>query len=104
VEGVTEKSSLVSEGAQKMCFPDNSFDVILSNLCLHNIYDKSTRLKACNEIVRVLRPGGVAIISDFKHTGEYAEAFVKAGLRVERKMPNFLTTYPPLRIILAHKS
>jgi arsenite methyltransferase len=104
VEGVTEKCSLVSEGAQEMSFPDNNFDVVLSNLCLHNIYHRPTRLKACNEIARVLKPGGVAIISDFKHTGEYAEVFRKAGLRVERKMPNFLTTYPPLRILLAHKS
>ena len=104
VEGVTENCSLLSEGAQKMSFPDNSFDVILSNLCLHNIYDKPTRLKACNEIARVLKPGGVAIISDFKHTREYAGALRKAGLRVERKTPNFLTTYPPLRILLAYKS
>ncbi|MFZ0817963.1 MAG: class I SAM-dependent methyltransferase [Candidatus Sulfotelmatobacter sp.] len=104
VEGVTEKCSLVSEGAQKMSFPDNSFDVILSNLCLHNIYDRPTRLKACNEIARVLKAGGVAIISDFKHTREYAEALRKAGLRVERKVPNFLTTYPPLRILLAYKN
>ena len=87
-----------------MSFPDNSFGVILSNLCLHNIYDKPTRLKACNEIARVLKPGGVAIISDFKHTREYAGALRKAGLRVERKTPNFLTTYPPLRILLAYKS
>jgi arsenite methyltransferase len=104
IEGVMEKCSLVSEGAQKMSFPDNSFEVILSNLCLHNIYDKPTRLRACNEIARVLKPGGVAIISDFKHTREYAEAFRKAGLRVERKMPNLLTTYPPLRIVLAYKT
>jgi arsenite methyltransferase len=103
-EGVAEKCTLVSEGAQKMSFSDNSFDVILSNLCLHNIYDKPTRLKACSEIARVLKPGGVAIISDFKHTGEYADAVSKAGLRVERRMPNFLTTYPPLRILLAHKN
>lgn len=86
-----------------MSFPDNSFDVILSNLCLHNIYDKTIRLRACNEIARVLKPGGVAIISDFKHTREYAETLRKAGLRVERKMPN-LTTYPPLRILLAYKN
>ena len=104
VEGVAEKCSLLSEGAQKMSAPDNSFDVILSNLCLHNIYDKPTRLRACNEIARVLKPGGVAIISDFKHTREYAAALRKAGLRVERKMPNFLTTYPPLRILLAYKN
>jgi arsenite methyltransferase len=104
VEGVAGKCSLISEGAQKMSFPDDSFDVILSNLCLHNIYDKPTRLKACDEIARVLKLGGVAIISDFKHTREYAEALRQAGLRVERKTPNFLTTYPPLRIVLAYKN
>jgi arsenite methyltransferase len=87
-----------------MSFPDDSFDVILSNLCLHNIYDKPIRLKACDEIARVLKLGGVAIISDFKHTREYAEALRRAGLRVERKMPNLLTTYPPLRILLAYKN
>jgi arsenite methyltransferase len=104
VEGVAEKCSLLSEGAQKMSFADNSFDVILSNLCLHNIYDKPTRLKACNEIARVLKPGGVAIISDYKLTGEYANAMRNSGLRVERKMPNLLTTYPPLRILVAYKN
>jgi arsenite methyltransferase len=103
-EGVSNKCSLVSEGAQKMSFADDSFDVILSNLCLHNIYDKPTRLKACSEVVRVLKPGGVAIISDFKRTSEYAEVFRSAGLRVERKFPNVLTTYPPLRIVLAYKA
>lgn len=104
VEGVAGKCSLISEGAQKMSFPDDSFDVILSNLCLHNIYDKPIRLKACDEIARVLKLGGVAIISDFKHTREYAEALRRAGLRAERKMPNLLTTYPPLRILLAYKN
>jgi len=101
-EQVTKKCSLVTGGAQKMGFPDNSFDVILSNLCLHNIYDKPTRLQACREIVRVLRPGGIAIISDFKHTSEYAATMRDAGLRVERKLPNLLT-FPPLRILLARK-
>jgi arsenite methyltransferase len=86
-----------------MSFPDGSFDIILSNLCLHNIYDKATRIKACHEIVRVLKPGGIAIISDYKHTGEYAATMQDIGLRVERKLPNLLTTYPPLRILLASK-
>jgi arsenite methyltransferase len=103
-EGVSDKCSLVSEGAQNMSFADESFDVILSNLCLHNIYDKPTRLKACREIVRLLKPGGTAIISDYKLTGEYAEVIRNAGLRVERRFPNLLTTYPPLRIVLIHKA
>jgi arsenite methyltransferase len=101
-EGVAEKCSLVSEGAQKMSFANESFDVILSNLCLHNIYDKPSRLEACREIVRVLKPGGVAIISDFKHTGEYEKTMREAGAQVERKLPSPLT-FPPLRIVLARK-
>jgi SAM-dependent methyltransferase len=103
-EGVTEKCSLASEGAQKMSFPNESFDVILSNLCLHNIYDQPTRLQACKEIVRVLKTGGMAIISDYKSTNEYAKAFRNEGLRVERKRPNLLTTYPPLRILVVRKT
>ena len=102
-EGVTEKCSLVSEGAQNMSFPDESFDVILSNLCLHNIYDKPTRLQACREIARVLKPGGVAILSDYKLVGEYSRAMREMGLQVELKAPNILTTYPPLRILVARK-
>jgi len=36
-EGVAGKVELLSEDAQKMSFPDATFDVVLSNLCLHNI-------------------------------------------------------------------
>lgn len=103
MEGVAERCSLLSEAAQAMSFADGSFHVVLSNLCLHNIYDKPTRVQACREIARVLKPGGVAILSDYKLTGEYAATFRKEGLQVERMMPNLLT-YPPLRIVVARKN
>ncbi|HTJ31511.1 MAG TPA: class I SAM-dependent methyltransferase [Acidobacteriaceae bacterium] len=103
-EGVADKCSLTSEGAQKMSFRDASFDVVLSNLCLHNIYDRPTRLQACREIARVLKPGGVAILSDYKHVGEYSRAMREMGLQVELKAPNLFTTYPPLRILVARKA
>jgi arsenite methyltransferase len=102
-EGVAAKCTLISESVDKMSFADERFDVILSNLCLHNIYQKPARMKACQEIARVLKPGGLAIISDYKLTAEYAGAFRQAGLTVERMAPNFLTTYPPLRIVIARK-
>jgi arsenite methyltransferase len=104
--GVTARCTLLSEPAQSMSFPDASFDVIVSNLCLHNIYDRPTRLQALHQIVRVLKPGGVALISDFKHTGEYAAEFLDCGLVVERRWANaksILTTFPPLRIVVARK-
>ena len=103
LEGITEKCTLVSAGAQAMPFVDGHFDAIVSNLCVHNIYDKPTRLQALKEIARVLKPGGLALISDYKRTGEYAEEFRKMGLDVSLKWGSFLTTFPPLRIVIARK-
>jgi arsenite methyltransferase len=103
LEGVRARCTLVTAGAQEMPFEDGSFDVIVSNLCLHNIYDKATRMKALGEIVRVLRPGGVALISDYKLTGEYARVFAERGLAVEMKWGSWVTTFPPLRVVIARK-
>ena len=55
------------------------------------------------EIARVLKPGGVAVISDFIHTRKYAAIFQKCGLRVERGWRSFSDTFPPLSIITARK-
>lgn len=103
LEGVTDRCTLISEGAQKMSFPDTTFDVVVSNLCLHNIYDRVTRNQALAEIARVLKPGGTAILSDYKHTREYAERLRLVGLNVERKPADWLRTFPPLAIVIARK-
>jgi arsenite methyltransferase len=94
---------LLSEDAQRMTFPDSNFDVIVSNLCLHNIPTAEGREKACREIARVLKPGGMAVISDFIKTAEYEKAFRAAGLKTERTFPNIFKTFPPLRIVTARK-
>jgi SAM-dependent methyltransferase len=102
VECVKDKVELRSEDARKLSFPDASFDVVLSNLCLHNIPDQAGRAQACREIVRVLKPGGTAIISDFIRTGFYQKVFMEAGLKVSRTGFNLLS-FPPLRIVRAAK-
>ena len=103
LEGVSSRCTLLSQPAQDMSFPDAAFDVILSNLCIHNIYDAPTRQRALAQIVRVLKPGGIALISDYKLTGEYAGAFREAGAVVERRRGSFLTTFPPLTVVIARK-
>jgi ubiquinone/menaquinone biosynthesis C-methylase UbiE len=103
IERVGGRCTLVSAPAQDMPFSDASFDVILSNLCLHNIYDRETRLRAVREVCRVLKPGGVAIISDYKRTGEYAREMGKARFAIEKRFGNPLYTFPPLRIIIGRK-
>ncbi|MBB5055536.1 SAM-dependent methyltransferase [Granulicella aggregans] len=103
LEAVSDRCSLISGGAQEMPFTDASFDVIVSNLCLHNIYDKATRQQALAEIVRVLKPGGQALISDYKLTSEYARYLREAGFEVVKKRGNVWATFPPLAVVLARK-
>lgn len=103
LEGVRDRVELKTEDASRMTFADNTFDVVVSNLCLHNIEDANGRDNACREIARVLKPGGIALISDFKNTAAYSRAFSAAGARVERSGLYLLDTFPPLRIVTARK-
>jgi SAM-dependent methyltransferase len=101
-EGVADRCKLLERPAQDMELPHGSFDVVLSNLCLHNISSREERDAACQEIVRVLKPGGVAVISDFKNAGQYARSFRAAGLTVRRSYHPW-DTFPPLTIVEARK-
>jgi len=103
LESLAEKCTLVSAGAQQMPFPDAHFDVIVSNLCLHNIYDPATRHKALDEIVRVLKPGGQALLSDYKRTSEYAKHLRTAGFEVTKKRGSIWATFPPLAVVIGRK-
>jgi arsenite methyltransferase len=104
LENVGDRVDLHRTDARQMHFPDGTFDVVLSNLCLHNIPSASGRRAACQEIARVLKPGGIALISDYRRTGEYAECLREAGLAVTRTAPDFLHTFPPMRIVRARKA
>jgi arsenite methyltransferase len=103
IEGVTGKIEVKNEDARTMSFADASFDVVLSNLCLHNIPEAEDRKKACREIVRILKPNGIALISDYQSTKLYAEVFKESGLKTKRTAPYFFDTFPPLRIVKAVK-
>jgi arsenite methyltransferase len=102
VEGVQDKVDLKSDDARKLSFPDASFDIILSNLCIHNIPGAEGRDQACREIARVLKPGGTALISDFINTSSYKKTLAASGLRVSRTQLNPLT-FPWLRVVRAEK-
>ena len=103
LEGVKNKIEVRNEDARNLSFEDNSFDVILSLLCIHNIEDKSEQEKACFEIARVLKPNGTALIGDYIPTTDYAKAFTKAGLKVKSSKPYFKTAYALMWIVEATK-
>lgn len=99
LEGVTDKIDIRNEDARSLTFADNSFDVVLSLLCIHNIEPKADQEKACFEIARVLKPNGTALIGDYVPTTDYAKAFTKAGLIVKSSKPYFTTAYALMWIV-----
>ena len=99
LEGVKNKIEIRNEDARSLTFEDNSFDVVFSLLCIHNIEPKSDQEKACFEIARVLKPNGTALIGDYIPTTEYAKAFTKAGLKVKSSKPYFTTAYALMWIV-----
>lgn len=81
-EGVADKVEVLTGDARKLPFGDATFDVVLSSVALHNIYDAGERQAAVREIARVLEPGGRVLIVDVRHLRQYAATLRDAGLDV----------------------
>ena len=64
VEGVCDRVDVLDGDARELPFPEGSFDLVVSNLALHNIRDADERTRALHEAVRVLRPEGRLRIVD----------------------------------------
>jgi SAM-dependent methyltransferase len=101
IEGVKDRIEIRNQDAQRMDLPDCTFDVVISNLCLHNIPTPEGRDRACREIVRVVKPGGMAVISDYTAIEEYRRAFEAAGCHVEPAQR--IHFFPPLKVVRARK-
>jgi ubiquinone/menaquinone biosynthesis C-methylase UbiE len=86
IEGVADKVEVHTGDARKLPFPDASFDVVLSSMALHNIYNAGERQTALREIARVLAPGGRVLIVDVRHTSKYAATLRDAGLTDARSV------------------
>jgi arsenite methyltransferase len=80
IEGVADRVEIHDGDARKIEFPDESFDVVVSSMALHNIRDKTERDRAIREIIRVLKPGGQVAIYDNRITPEYQRIFLESGM------------------------
>ncbi len=108
---------------ERLAFPDQTFDVVLSTLMMHHL-PASLKRQGLAEIARVLKPGGRLVIADFKRKQERAgqaarfhaggsgmqdlAALIKdAGFsRVETeemRLPRF-SVFPGAGFVWAHKS
>jgi len=64
--GLEKQVSFKIENAEDLSFPDFSFDVIFSINVFHHLEKPQTVL---NESMRLLRPGGKIVLSDFNAKG-----------------------------------
>jgi arsenite methyltransferase len=78
-EGVLQRCDLMTGDMRSMPLPDESFDVIVSSLAIHNIPGTAGRLLAIEEIARVLAPGGRVAIADLAWTRAYARKLEALG-------------------------
>jgi len=83
-EGVAERVAVQTADMREIPFPDGTFDVVVSCAAIHNIYSSDGRAAAIEEISRVLRSGGQAVIDDIRHGREYARVFERNGCSVRQ--------------------
>lgn len=95
-EGVAERVDVQTCDMRRTPFADGTFDVIVTSWAVHNLYDAKDRDDAIREMVRVLKPGGTALVKDIRHIGQYAAAFRASGCpdvrRVDSRAASLLAT------------
>lgn len=79
-EGVIDRVDVKTGDMRKMPFANASFDVVVSNVAIHNVYEREGREATMREIARVLKPGGRVVIHDIRHVAEYASVLAGLGL------------------------
>jgi len=103
IEGVADRVEVLDGDVRDLPFEDREFDVVLSNLVLHNIHDREERERALRELARVLKPGGRLIVADVWNTDEYAKVLRSRRMKdVRRSGPGF-DVFPPVRVVTAVK-
>ncbi len=79
-EGVADRVEVHTADMTALPFEENSFDVVVSSLAIHNIRGRAGRAKAVSEAVRVLRPGGRLLIADVRGTRPHQGQLARIGM------------------------
>ena len=84
-EGVADRVELKTADMRALPFADASFDLVVSNVAIHNISDRAGRDRAIEEAWRVLRPGGKLLVADIGKTRQYQQHLATLGVSSERR-------------------
>ena len=81
-EGVADRIELHTADMRQLPFADDSFDVVVSSLAIHNVPGADQRARALREAARVLKRGGRLLIADIRHVRVYARELEACGLTI----------------------
>jgi arsenite methyltransferase len=85
LENVADRVELHTADMTALPLADESVDVIVSSLAIHNIPTRAGRRQALQEAIRVLRPGGRLAIADLWETRQHADHLRELGWRNVRR-------------------
>ena len=84
-EGVADRIELRTADMRELPFADASFDLVISNVAIHNISDAAGRDRAIDEAWRVLRPGGRLLVADISKSAQYQRHLRAHGIDSARR-------------------
>jgi len=92
VEPIVEKERLILVNGDMLSLPfkDSSFDTIIMFASLHHIPYRECRLTVLSNAVRILRPGGILLVTVWspdtptRYSREYADGFIVESERGRR--------------------
>lgn len=102
-EGVANFVEVKTGDMRQLPFEDNTIDIVVSSLAIHNISSKEGRAQAIREIVRVLKPNGQVALLDFKCTDEYVQTLHELGWHEVKLSGLQFQMFPPVRVVTGKK-
>jgi ubiquinone/menaquinone biosynthesis C-methylase UbiE len=85
LEGVADRVELHFADMRELPFEDESFDLVVTSLAIHNISGAGERAKALREAARVLKKDGKLAIADIRYTRAYAGELADCGLKIAER-------------------
>ncbi len=79
-ENVAGKVLLLTGDMTALPFRSGTFDLVTSNVAIHNIKGADGRLRALDEAIRVLRPGGRLALADLRDTDRQVKRLAELGM------------------------